>query len=213
MAAQPINDESDSDTYPDVPAIPAGLRIPPPDRRAPVHHHPIAPSGKAPAVWLLGAHGRSGAGTLAHIWAPAADAEGGWPAADRYPGVVVIARTDFDGLTAAQDLVLQAKAGLIGEAILLGTALVPYAPGRLSKSLRRKAEIVASASPALWQIPWVDDLPLHPRSELATWSPADPPPPPPGRMRGPVSSAASPQPQLAALGMDIFTAARTAYAR
>lgn len=213
MAAQPIDDESDYQNHPDVPTIPAGLRIPPLHRRAPVHTRPIASSGPAPAVWLLAAHGRSGAGTLARIWAPAADAEGGWPAADKYPGVVVVARTDFDGLTAAQDLVLQATAGLIGDAILLGTALVPYAPGRLSKALRRKADLIAATSPALWQIPWIDDLPLHPRSELETWSPFDPPPPPPGRMRSPVSSARAPQPQLAALGMEVFTAAGAAYAR
>lgn len=212
MAAQPAEHR---DYYRDdePPVTPAGLRIPPPARRAPIHDNPISVHGRPPVMWLLAAHGRSGAGTLAQIWAPAGDSMRGWPAADRHRGVVVVSRTDRDGLDAAHDLLLQAHAGLIGGCTLLGLALVPDAPGQLPKTLRRRADVVASAAPAVWRIPYIEDLRTHAQSELAIWTPTEPDPPPPGRMRGHVPSTTTPHPQLAAIGREIFTAARIAAGR
>lgn len=212
MAAQPAEHR---DYYQDIePSVsPAGLRIPPPARRAPIHDTPLSVHGRPPVMWLLAAHGRSGAGTLAHIWAPAGDALRGWPAADRYRNVVVVCRTDRAGLDAAHDLLLQAAAGLIGECTLLGLALVPDAPGPLPKTLRRRAEVVASASPATWRIPYVEDLRTHSQSELATWTPTEPDPPSPGRIRSSTPSTTIPHPGLVAIGREIFNAARVAAGR
>ncbi|CAH0318055.1 hypothetical protein SRABI91_05255 [Rhodococcoides fascians] len=175
MAAQPAERRDyDRDDEPSV--TPAGLRIPPQSRQAPIHDNPVSPSvhGRQPAMWLLAAHGRSGAGTLAQIWAPAGDARRGWPARDRHPHVVVVARTDRAGLDAAHDLLLQAAAGLTGGCTLLGLALVPDAPGPLPKTLRRWADVVASAAPAVWRIPYVEDLRTHRQHELAIWTPSEP---------------------------------------
>ncbi|MBY6537672.1 hypothetical protein HQ325_03205 [Rhodococcus sp. BP-349] len=213
MAAQPINDHElySDDTSGSAPVVPAGLRIPPIDRQAPVHTEPVAGVGRAPVMWLLGAHGGAGVSTLARVWAPAADAHGGWPAHDRYRSVIVVARTHRTGLAAAHDLLLQSAAGLTGGCTVLGLALVPDAPGKLPKTLRRSADVVASAAPAVWHLPWVPDLRVHTYSDLAVWSPAEPDPPPPGRMRS-VTSAAAPHPGLVAAGHTAFDAARRAAA-
>ncbi len=215
MAAHPARDlDLDLDEgSQDGASAPAGLRVPPPERRAPIHDQPVHTAGRPPVMWLLGAHHRSGAGTLARIWAPAGDSAGGWPAEDRHRGVIVVARTDYDGLGRAHDVLLQAAAGLTGGCTLLGALLVPHAPGKLPKSLRRRADVVASAAPQIWTVPWIDDLPIHGRTELAVWSPADPAPAPAGRMRAPNPSTSSPHPDLAALGAEIFDRARIAYGR
>lgn len=147
MAAQPIDNHElySDDTSGSAPVVPAGLRIPPVDRQAPVHTEPIAGVGRAPVMWLLGAHGGAGVSTLARVWAPAADAHGGWPAHDRYRSVIVVARTHRTGLAAAHDLLLQSAAGLTGGCTVLGLALVPDAPG----SCRRRC----GAAPTSWRPP------------------------------------------------------------
>ncbi|OZC83491.1 hypothetical protein CH282_15755 [Rhodococcus sp. 06-418-1B] len=211
MAAQPAEHR---DYYrDDEPITPAGLRVPPPSRRAPIHDDPVPVHGRPPVMWLLAAHGRSGAGTLARIWAPAGDARRGWPAADRHRYVAVVSRTDRDGLDAAHDLLLQSAAGLTGGCTLLGLVLVPDAPGPLPKTLRRRADVVASAAPAVWRIPYVEDLRTHRQNELAVWTPTEPDPPPPGRMRAPAQSTSAPHHEIAAIGREIFTAARIAAGR
>lgn len=214
MAAQPIDDHQlyTDDTTGSTP-VPAGLRIPPAERQAPIHADPVAGPGRPPVMWLLGAHGGAGVSTLARIWAPAADALGGWPAADRYRSVIVVARTHRTGLAAAHDLLLQAAAGLVGGCTVIGLALVPDAPGKLPKTLRRSADVVASAAPVVWHLPWVPDLRVHTLTDLAPWSPAEPDPAPPGRLRAQVTSAAAPHPGFVAAGHAAFDAARTAATR
>lgn len=212
MAAQPA-ERRDYYRQGEPSITPAGLRVPPPARRAPIHDEPVSVHGRPPVMWLLAAHGRSGAGTLAQIWAPAGDARRGWPAADRHRGVAVVCRTDRDGLDAAHDLLLQAAAGLTGGCTLLGLVLVPDAPGPLPKTLRRRADVVASAAPAVWRVPYIPDLRTHAQSELAVWSPKEPDPLPPTRMRALAPSTTAPHPELAAIGRDIFTAARIAAGR
>ena len=213
MAAQPQGDHQlyTDDTTGSTP-VPAGLRIPPVERQAPIHPDPVAGPGRPPVMWLLGAHGGAGVSTLARVWAPAGDALGGWPAADRYRSVIVVARTHRTGLAAAHDLLLQAAAGLVGGCTVIGLALVPDTPGKLPKTLRRSADVVASAAPAVWSLPWVPDLRVHTADDLAAWSPAEPDPTPPGRLRAQVTSAAAPHPGLVAAGHAAFDAARTAAA-
>ena len=67
-------------------------------------------------------------------------------------------------------------AGLVGGCTVIGLALVPDAPGKLPKTLRRSADVVASAAPAVWSLPWVPDLRVHTADDLAPWSPAEPDP-------------------------------------
>ncbi|OAK53858.1 DUF6668 family protein [Rhodococcoides kyotonense] len=212
MAAQPA-EHRDFHRDDAAAVTPAGLRIPPSTRRAPIHDTPVSVHGRPPVMWLLAAHGRSGAGTLAQIWAPAGDARRGWPAADRHRHVVVVSRTDRDGLDAAHDLLLQSAAGLTGGCTLLGLALVPDVPGPLPKTLRRRADVVASAAPAVWRVPYVDDLRTHTQAELAIWTPTEPDPPPPGRMRAHPPSTTAPHPEISSIGREIFTAARIAAGR
>ena len=64
-------------------AVPKWLAVPTETDRAPVWDTAVAPSGgRAPAMWLLGAHGGAGVSTLEAMWAPAASSRRGWPAAD-----------------------------------------------------------------------------------------------------------------------------------
>lgn len=218
--AAPLSETPDG--YHDLPAaagkpsgrtrVPAGLRVPDVDAQAPVWDRPLATTAPHPAFWLLGAHGGAGASTLARTWAPAADAAGGWPAHDRYPGVVVVARTDRLGLKAAHALLLQAAAGLHGGCELLGLVTVADHDGKLPATLRRQLDVVESAAPRTWRIPF---LPLYRTldyEQMPVWSPKDAPPVATSRWSR-TDPAVYPDPALVSTGSEVFTAAHRAVSR
>lgn len=153
-------------------AVPKWLAVPTETDRAPVWDTAVAPSvGRAPAMWLLGAHGGAGVSTLEAMWAPAASSRRGWPAADAAPFVVVVARMHAAGLDAAHQLCLQHQAGQVGGCALLGLVTVAAAPGKPAVSLTRRRELVAAAAGTSWHIDWVPELLTATASELAQWQP------------------------------------------
>lgn len=190
-------------------AVPVGLKVPAADERAAIWDQPLATTTPHPAFWLIAAHGGAGATTLAHLWAPAADAQRGWPAADRYPSVVVLARTHRTGLNAAHVLLRQAAAGLIGGCTLLGLVTVADHDGSLPTSLRRQRDLVEELAPNAWRIPFLPPLRLLTPDQLPQWSPRDKPPPDAKRFaRKPDPTELVPT-EIADVGTEIFTLART----
>lgn len=124
-------------------------------------------SQAAPAtVWWLGVHGGAGESTLATLAAGTRPAQHGWPIAQT-PGlasrVVLVARTNWTGLTGAQRAATEWASGALGESVQLeGLVLIPDAPGRLPKPLRDLQHVIAGGVPRVWALPWVDAWRLGP---------------------------------------------------
>ncbi|NMM90671.1 hypothetical protein B2J88_41150 [Rhodococcus sp. SRB_17] len=214
--ASPLSREGDPGNDPDTGAgrivVPAGLRIPPAESQAPVWDEAIATANPKPAFWLLGAHGGACVSTLTRTWAPAGDSRRGWPAADRYRNVVIVARTHREGLQSAHELLLQATAGLSGDCTLLGLLTVPDAEGKLPATLRRQLDVVESAAPRFWRLPYLPNYRSLTYQQMPVWSPNDPPPPAGSKLRRSDPNE-YPDPKLAAIGAEIFDAARLAATR
>ncbi|MFE7719822.1 hypothetical protein [Nocardia rhizosphaerihabitans] len=156
---------------------PAGIGVvaPPESLRAPIWERPVPGVGRAPLVWLLGVHGGSGATTLAHVLAPAADARGRWPGVfeRESPYVVLVARETISGLTRAHDLLRQHHAGLAGPSLVLGLITVAARPGRVPPEIRRYRDVVGSLAGHVWQVPWIEEWTLVESEALPVWSPGD----------------------------------------
>ncbi|MEE2061822.1 DUF6668 family protein [Rhodococcus artemisiae] len=203
---------SDSGTV----TMPHGLKMPNADRLAPVLDAPlhVPGSGRAPAFWMVGAHGGSGASSLARAWAPAGDALRTWPAADRYPLAVIVARTHITGLLAAHDLVLQATAHRIGGCAFLGVVTVADTPGKLPSTLRRKHSLLATAvhtaGGRMWQIPYLDAYRVVDPAQLPIWDPTAVTPELPGRRWRRTEAPDQVAPEIATVGAEIFAAAAAA---
>lgn len=218
--ASPLHSSGDHLPVPasDNGATPHGLKLPSPDRLAPVRDHPLHThgAGRPPVFWTLGAHGGAGASTLARAWAPAGNSLRSWPAADKYPLVVVVARTHITGLRAAHDLVLQATARQVGGSVFLGLVTVADAPGRLPQTLRRKLEVVETAARTAggqtWQLPYLDEYRVTEPEQMPVWDPRVAAPEQTSRWRR-SDTAAQVAPELAAVGTEIFEAARAAVTR
>lgn len=199
-------------------AMPHGLKMPSPDRLAPILDRPrhVPGTGRAPVFWTLGAHGGAAASTLARAWAPAGNPLRSWPAADEYPLVVVVARTHVTGLRAAHDLVLQATARQTGGCVFLGLVMVADAPGRLPQTLRRKLDVVETAARTAggqtWQLPYLEEYRVTEPEQMPIWDPTVVVPEQASRWRR-SDAPAQVAPELAAVGAGIFAAAREAAMR
>lgn len=133
-----------------------------PQTRVPVPDHvdqlPIYQMPRAARLWIVGAHGGAGESTLSALspdWEPACH---GWPTADpSAPAhVLVVARSNSDGLHAAQRAARQWASGAVPGVTLLGLATVADAPGRLPKQLREMRQVIAGGFPRTWHLPWVE---------------------------------------------------------
>ncbi|NKR30051.1 hypothetical protein GS966_25525 [Rhodococcus hoagii] len=199
-------------------AMPHGLKMPDADRLAPVWDEPlhVAGAGRAPVFWMLGAHGGAGASTLARAWAPAGNALRSWPSADRFPLVVVVARPHITGLRAAHDLVLQATARQIGGCVFLGLVTVADVPGKLPSTLRRRLDVVETAARTAggqtWQLPYIPEYRVTEPEQMPVWDPTAPAPEQTSRWKRSEAPAQA-APEIAAVGADIFAAAREAVTR
>lgn len=119
-------------------------------------------------AWWLGAHGGAGESTLAGLALGSQAAGHAWP----IPGdrgalnrVVVIARTNYSGLMAAQRVAREWAAGTTGSVVdLSGLVLIADAPGRRPKELRQLEQHVAGGYPRLWTLPWVEAWRMGPAS-------------------------------------------------
>jgi hypothetical protein len=111
-------------------------------------------------VWWLGVHGGAGESTLAALASGTRPADHAWPVPIT-PGtthrVVLVARSNFAGITAAQRAATEWASNALGEGVgLAGLVLIADAPGRLPKPLRELEQIVAGGVPHVWHLPWVD---------------------------------------------------------
>ncbi|MFF0494338.1 hypothetical protein ACFYTQ_35420 [Nocardia sp. NPDC004068] len=157
----------------------AAAVAPPLDRRLPVWESPVRHNQRrAPAVWLLGAHGGAGVSTLARMLAPAGDCGRRWPAglAGESPYVVIVARETIEGLSRAHDLLRQFHCGLAGRnTVLLGLITSAHQGGRQPKPIRRYLEVIWDLVPesGRWRVEWQGDWPLTEIKDLPTWTPGD----------------------------------------
>lgn len=191
--------------------VPGWLAVPSESRSAPVWDAPVPrTSGPDPVIWLLGAHGGAGVSTLESVWAPAADSQRGWPAADAAPFVVVVARMHAAGLDAAHQLCLQHQGGKAGGCELLGLVTVAAAPGKPAVSLARRRELVAAAAGASWHLDWMPELLTATASELAGWEPGYTAPPI-KRLSRPVLATEAVPPSMATAASELFDAAGHAW--
>ena len=127
----------------------------------------------AATVWWLGVTGGSGESTLASLARGSRSAEHAWPIPENLGSmcrVVLVARTNYAGLAAAQRAAIEWASGVLGDAVRVdGLVLIPDMPGRMPKELRHLAQAVSGGIPHTWSLPWVDAWrfgPLDPSAEL-----------------------------------------------
>ncbi|MEY8564614.1 hypothetical protein AALA48_07705 [Bifidobacterium pseudolongum] len=114
-------------------------------------------------VWLVGAHGGAGCTTVymsdRGLYADAGRALPVSMDPSRPAHVVLCARGTGRGLQALRDLLAWWHAGGMGATRLLGVAVT--APCRRTpRALRRGTDLIGSAAPALWRLPWISGLEL-----------------------------------------------------
>lgn len=153
---------------------PTGPRTPQPGVPAPdtADRLPRFTPALPATVWWLGVHGGAGESTLATLAHGSRPAEHAWPVPDT-PGpasrVVLVARTNWAGLTAAQRAATEWASGALDPVELAGLVLIPDAPGRLPKPLRDLQQLIAGGVPQVWALPWVDAWrfgPVNPAAPL-----------------------------------------------
>lgn len=134
---------------------------------------PRRESAAQATVWWLGVHGAAGETSLSLIAAGSRPADHAWPipsARGLLNRVVLVARTNYVGLSAAQHAAREWASGSLGDAIRLeGLVLVPDLPGRLPKELRLLSQLVGGGVPRTWSLPWINAWrfgPVDPSAEL-----------------------------------------------
>lgn len=90
-----------------------------------------------------------------------------WPAFDRGPLVVVVARTNARGLMAAQELAVEHSPS--GQ--LAGVVLVADSRGKLPKALDDLARLVAGGYSDSWRLPWIEAWRLGAQPDLRSAPP------------------------------------------
>lgn len=120
------------------------------------------------SVWWLGAHGGAGESTLASLALDSQSAGHAWPIPSDPRSrnrIVVVARTNYAGLMAAQHFAREWASGTTANRIdLLGLVLVADAPSRRPKELRQLEQHIAGGYPRLWTLPWVEAWRVSPVS-------------------------------------------------
>lgn len=111
------------------------------------------------SVWVVGAHGGAGESTLAEV-VGGASTDHRWPQAQATPSVLLVARTSFSGITAAQAAAVAWASGATPPVRVIGLAWVADAPGRLPRQLADFVKLVSGSVPHHWMLPWVEDLRL-----------------------------------------------------
>jgi hypothetical protein len=113
-------------------------------------------------VWWVGAHGGAGETTLAQLVPGSRAAGHAWPqltvpaedGALAPTKVVLTARSNVSGLTAAQRAATEWAAGGVAGVELLGLVIIADAPGRLPRPLKDLTALVAGGVPRVWHLPW-----------------------------------------------------------
>jgi hypothetical protein len=145
--------------------------VPVPDRadRLPQRQTPHAAT-----IWWLGVAGGAGESTLAALTRGSRAAGHAWPIPQNRGSVcrvMLVARTNYAGLTAAQRAAIEWASGVLGDTVRVeGLVLIPDMPGRMPKELRHLAQVVTGGVPRTWTLPWVDAWrfgPLDPAADLS----------------------------------------------
>lgn len=110
------------------------------------------------AVWVVGVHGGAGESRIAAMVDGAKVTDHYWPVPrdGSVPKVLLVCRSDMNGLTAARNALTQWASGAAPALDLLGLAVLADAPGKAPKELRSFAAIVGGGAPRLWTLPWVE---------------------------------------------------------
>lgn len=141
------------------PAAPQ-LGVPAPDRADQLGTRPFHREAE---LFFVGAHGGAGESSLAALspnWAAAGHA---WPqvtTSNNRSRVVIVARSNMQGLLAAQRAATQWGSGLVPFVDVVGLVIVADAPGKLPRPLRDFAAVVGGGVPRVWNVPWSDALRL-----------------------------------------------------
>ena len=127
---------------------------------------PYRATAETATLWWVGVHGWAGESTLSTLAADTRPAEHAWPVAatpGTVPRVVLLARTNYSGLIAAQRAATQWATDTTTNGIhLAGLALIADAPGRLPRALRELAEVITGGVPRTWYLPWIPAWRLGP---------------------------------------------------
>ncbi|MEU8131905.1 DUF6668 family protein [Streptodolium elevatio] len=167
----PADDSAVTERKPVVEHTPRPLRTqPPPSGAVPPPTRGGLPLRRRPDAhlapwWWVGVHGGAGVGSLQACAPQSADGDRAWPVPEGQgtARVVLVCRSNFGGLRAAQSAVRQWAAGVVPNVAVLGLVVVADAPGRLPKPLRDLTTLVAGGVPLLWSVPWVEPWRLgHP---------------------------------------------------
>jgi len=112
--------------------------------------------------WWLGVHGGAGESTLANLFSGVPAAEHQWPVSDG-PGktsVVLVARSNFWGMVAAQAAMRDWSANHRRHVNVLGLVLIADRPGKLPRPLIDLQRTLEGATSRLWWLPWVESWTL-----------------------------------------------------
>jgi hypothetical protein len=110
------------------------------------------------AVWWLGVTGGAGESTLSAAVPGSRAAGHAWPMTENGSpsNVILVARSNANGLTAAQRAATEWASGSLPSIRLLGLVIMADSHGKLPKPLRDLAQVVSGGVPAVWQVPWVE---------------------------------------------------------
>lgn len=158
----PAETEIENVSTPNAPQSPAFLRptAPQPGVSEPDSSDRLPRSSVelAAPLWWLGVHGGAGESTLSAMVAGSRAAGHAWPIMSdgSLSNVVLVARSNSNGLVAAQRAATEWASGSLRPIRLLGLVIVADAPGKLPKPLRDLAQVVSGGVPQVWTVPWVE---------------------------------------------------------
>ncbi|WP_371031301.1 DUF6668 family protein [Pseudoclavibacter sp. JSM 162008] len=149
------------------PAIPQ-LGVPAPDQADQLATRAFSREAE---LFVVGAHGGAGESSLAALSSSWVASDHAWPhvtTSSNRARVVIVARSNMQGLLAAQRAATQWGSGLVPFVDVLGLVVVADAPGKLPRSLRDFAAIVGGGVPRVWNVPWSEALRLGELPDPAT---------------------------------------------
>ncbi len=149
------------------PAIPQ-LGVPAPDR---ADHLATRAFSREEELFFVGAHGGAGESSLAALSSTWVASNHAWPhvtTSNNRSRVVIVARSNMQGLLAAQRAATQWGSGLVPFVDVVGLVIVADAPGKLPRPLRDFAAIIGGGVPRVWNVPWSEALRLGELPEPTT---------------------------------------------
>lgn len=106
--------------------------------------------------WWLGVHGGAGESSLARLDKNTLAAEHHWPHTTIESIVVLVARSNMQGLRAAQRAATEWASGSLPNIQVAGLVVIADAPGRPPKEIRDFTHIVGGGVPHMWHVPWIE---------------------------------------------------------